>query len=109
MSTPTRRLPHNNSETIALYPADSGARAVNSFRNGANQAAQIPKEFELTGTPAALLLALDKIAKPGPCENDFACVDEEGVLPLDAIDLGEDLTCRQPPPTCSTLTSSASS
>ena len=109
MSTPTRGLPHNNSETIALYPADSGARAVKLFRNGANQAAQIPKEFELPGTDAALLLALDKIAKPGPCEDNFAYVDEEGVLPLDDIDLGEDLTCRQPPPTCSTFTSSAAS
>ena len=50
MSTPT----HNASETIAPYPADLGARAEKIFRNGANQAVRIPKEFELPGTDAVM-------------------------------------------------------
>ncbi len=50
MSTPS----HNASETIAPYLADSGARAVKLFRNGANQAVRIPKEFELPGTNAVM-------------------------------------------------------
>ena len=114
MSTPPHHPTHNASETIAPYPEDSGARAVKLFRNGANQAVRIPKEFELPGsdavmhregnrlilelapdkpkkgTPAALLLALDEIAKLGRCEDDFAYIGEECVLPLDGIDLGED-------------------
>lgn len=32
----------------------SAARKVSLFRNGANQAVRIPKEFELTGTHANL-------------------------------------------------------
>ena len=114
MSTPTHHSIQNASETIASYPADSGARAVKLFRNGATQAVRIPKEFELPGTdavmhregnrlilefipdkpekgtPAALLLALDEIAKLGPCEDDFPDTGEEGLLPLDDIDFGED-------------------
>lgn len=114
MSTPTHHPIHHASETIAPYPADSGARAVKLFRNGANQAVRIPKEFELPGTDAvmhregnrlilelvpdkpkkgtvaALLLALDEIAKLGPCEDDFPDIGEEGLLPLDDIDFGED-------------------
>lgn len=114
MSTPTHHPIQHASETIAPYPADSGARAVKLFRNGANQAVRIPKEFELPGTDAvmhregnrlilelvpdkpkkgtvaALLLALDEIAKLGPCEDDFPDIGEEGLLPLDDIDFGED-------------------
>nr|WP_315491750.1 virulence-associated protein VapB [uncultured Rhodoferax sp.] len=114
MSTLTHHPAHTASETIAPYPAESGARAVKLFRNGANQAVRIPKEFELPGTdavmhregnrlilelvpdkpkkgtPAALLLALDEIAKLGPCEVDFPDIGDEGLLPLDDIDLGED-------------------
>lgn len=114
MSTPTHGLTHNASKTIAHYPANSGARAVKPFRDGANQEVRIPKEFELPGTdavmhregnrlilelvpdkpkkgtPAAPQLALDKIAKLGPCEDDFAYVGEEVVLPLNDIDLVED-------------------
>ncbi len=114
MANPTHHPIHIASETIAPYSADSGARAVKLFRNGANQAVRIPKEFELAGTdavmhregnrlilelvpdkpkkgtPAALLLALDEIAKLGPCEDDFPDIGNEGLLPLDEIDLGDD-------------------
>lgn len=114
MSTPTRQPTYHASETIAPYAADTGARAVKLFRNGANQAVRIPKEFELPGTNAvmhregnrlilelvpdkpakgtvaALLLALDEIAKLGPCEDDFPDIGDEGLLPLDDIDFGED-------------------
>ena len=104
MSTP----PHIASENMARYAADTGARQVRLFRNGANQAVRIPKEFELPGkdavmwregkrliieaieakpakgTAAALLLALEEIRKLGPCEDEFPDVDE-GLLPLDDI------------------------
>lgn len=108
MSTPT----HYTSESIAPYAVSTGARAVKLFRNGANQAVRIPKEFELPGnealihregdkliieavkpkyekgSAAALLAALDEIAKLGPCDDEFPDVDE-GLLPLDDIDLGD--------------------
>ncbi len=87
MSTPIPANTHSASENIAPYAVPTGARAVKLFKNGANQAVRIPKEFELpgtqammhregnrlilelvpdklkTGTAAALLLALDEIAK----------------------------------------------
>lgn len=90
------------------FPVDSPARHVSLFRNGANQAVRIPKEFELPGkdavmrregnrliiepiapkpakgTAAAMLLALEEIRKLGACEDEFADVDE-GLLPLDDI------------------------
>ncbi len=114
MSTLTPNPTHHASETIAPYAADTRARTVKLFRNGANQAVRIPKEFELPGTDAmmhregnrlilelvpdrpkkgsaaALLLALDEIAKLGPCEEDFPDIGDEGLLPLDDIDFGED-------------------
>ena len=102
------------SETIAPYAVDTGARAVKLFRNGANQAVRIPKEFELPGvdaiihregdkliiepvkpkyekgSAAALLAALDELAKLGPCEDEFPDVGDEGLLPLDDIGFGSD-------------------
>jgi antitoxin VapB len=114
MSTPTPSTPPFASENIAPYAVPTGARAVKLFKNGANQAVRIPKEFELPGTrammhregnrlilelvpdkpkkgtAAALLLALDEIAKLEPCEDDFPDVGNEGLLPLDDIDFGED-------------------
>lgn len=105
---------HIASESIAPYAVDTGSRAVKLFRNGANQAVRIPKEFELPGTDArmyregnrlilelvperpprgtvaALLYALDEIAKLGPCEDDFPDIGDEGLLPLDDIDFGDD-------------------
>jgi len=114
VSTSTSQPTPIASETIAPYAVSTGARAVKLFRNGANQAVRIPKEFELPGTQAlmhregnrlilelvpekpkkgtaaALLLALDEIAKLEPCEDDFPDIGDEGLLPLDDIDFGED-------------------
>jgi antitoxin VapB len=85
-------------------------RHVRLFRNGANQAVRIPREFEFDaqevvmkkvgntlvlepvtvwpqrGSAAALRMALDEIKKLGPCDDTFPDVDE-AVLPLDDIDL----------------------
>ncbi len=104
---------HIASEKTASYVENTGARAVKLFRNGANQAVRIPKEFELPGTDAlihregnrlileavpdrpqkgtvaALVFALDEMAKLGPIDEEFPDVDA-GLLPLDDIDLGED-------------------
>lgn len=90
-------------------PDQPPPRHVRLFRNGANQALRIPKEFELPGkeaelrqvgntlvitpiqprvekgSPQSLIALLDELAKLGPCE-DFPDVDE-GLLPLDDIDL----------------------
>ena len=99
---------------IASAPVNREAsRRVSLFRNGANQAVRIPKEFELPGkeatlrregnrlvleaflekpkkgTPAALLFALEEMAKLGPIVEEFPDVDE-GLLPLDVIDFGAD-------------------
>ena len=100
------------SDNIAPYlveaPAQSTGRKVSLFRNGANQAVRIPKEFELPGkeatmrrvgnqliievvepkppkgSVAALLAALEEIRRLGPCDDEFPDVDE-GLLPLDDI------------------------
>lgn len=96
------------SETIAPCPTDAGGRSVRLFRNGANQAVRIPKEFELPGkgavmrregnrliievvpdkpkkgTVAALVAALEAIRHLEPVEEPFPDVDE-GLLPLDDI------------------------
>ena len=106
--------PQTTSENIAPYGQSTGARAVKLFRNGANQAVRIPKEFEFPGTDAiiyqegnrlilesvpdkpqkgtvaALMHALDEIAKLGPCEDEFPDIGDEGLLPLDDIDFGSD-------------------
>lgn len=110
MPTSSHHSPHHASETIAPYPEDSGARAVKLFRNGANQAVRIPKEFELPGTDAVmhregnrLILELvpDKpkrgtaaaLAAALISMKDWPVVDEpfpdpaEGLAPLDEIDL----------------------
>ena len=104
---------HKVAEPSAAYLVQAAPRRVRQFRNGANQAVRIPREFELpgtealmhregqrlilelapdtprNGTPAALLLALDEIARLGPYEGDFPDIGDEGLLPLDDIDLGE--------------------
>lgn len=90
------------------YEGETPARQVSLFRNGANQAVRIPREFELPGTqammrkvgntlvielvpveyprgsPQAFLQALDEISKLGPCDDEFPDVDA-GLLPLDDI------------------------
>jgi len=104
---------HKAAEPSAAYLVQMAPRHVRLFRNGANQAVRIPREFELPGnealmhregnrlilelvpdkpkkgSPAALLLALDEIAQLGPYEGDFPDIGDEGLLPLDDIDLGE--------------------
>lgn len=94
-------------------PAEPRERHVRLFRNGANQAVRIPKEFELPGneaimhregnkliiearqdkppkgTLAALALALQEMAALGPIDEEFPDVDE-GLLPLDDINFDED-------------------
>ena len=102
------------SEKAADYLVEPPERHVRLFRNGANQAVRIPKEFELPGTQAlmhregnrlilelvpdrpkkgtlaALVFALDEIAKLGPCQDEFPDIGDEGLLPLDDIDFGDD-------------------
>ncbi len=101
------------SEKVADYSVESPARHVRLFRNGANQAVRIPKEFELPGTDAlmhregnrlilelvadkpakgtmaALALALQEMAVVGTIDEAFPNVDAD-LLPLDDIDFGED-------------------
>jgi antitoxin VapB len=94
----------------APQAADTPTRKVSLFRNGANQAVRIPKEFELPGkdatmrregnrliieavqpklikgTAAALLAALESMKDWEPVLEEFPDVDE-GLLPLDDINL----------------------
>ena len=110
MSTQTPATTPSASETIAPYAVSTGARAVKLFRNGANQAVRIPKEFELPGTQAlmhregnrlilelvpdkpkkgtlaALAAALESMKDWEPITEPFPDVDE-GLLPLDDINL----------------------
>ena len=100
------------SKNTPEYRVESPARHVSLFRNGANQAVRIPKEFELPGkqalmrregnrliievpevkpprgSAAALMAALHELAKLGPIDEEFSDVDA-GLLPLDDIDPGE--------------------
>ena len=110
MSTPNQHAASSASESIAAYVVDTGARAVKLFRNGANQAVRIPKEFELPGvdalihregnrliieaapdkpakgTLAALAAALESMKDWEPIDEPFPDVNE-GLLPLDDIKL----------------------
>jgi antitoxin VapB len=103
---------HSARETIATYDVNTGFRAVKLFRNGANQAVRIPKEFELPGnealihregnrlilellpdgpkkgTLAALAAALREMAADGSIDEEFPDVDA-GLLPLDDINFGD--------------------
>lgn len=88
------------SELAADYLVEAPARHVRLFRNGANQAVRIPKEFELPGKEAEIRqignnLVLTPIDTPArtlrelldswePMDEDFPDVDE-GLLPLDDI------------------------
>ncbi|RCX11493.1 antitoxin [Extensimonas vulgaris] len=104
--------------TAAVNPgADTDTtkiRRVRLFRNGANQAVRIPKEFELPGkealvrregnrliievvpeqppkgTAAALAAALQEIAALGPCTEPFPDIDDSDLLPLDDIRFEDD-------------------
>jgi antitoxin VapB len=88
------------SEKPADYGVQPPARHVRLFRNGANQAVRIPKEFELPGKEAeirqvgnSLVITPVEIPKVTlrelldsweTMEEDFPDVDE-GLLPLDDI------------------------
>lgn len=99
----------------AAVNADTAkVRRVRLFRNGANQAVRIPKEFELPGkeallrregnrliiepapeqpqkgTVAALATALQEIAALGPCTEPFPDIDDSDLLPLDDIRFEDD-------------------
>lgn len=92
-------MPHA-AETIADYLVEPPPRHVRLFRNGANQAVRIPKEFELPGKEAEIrqvgnTLVITPIETPKatlrelldswePMDFDFPDVDE-GLLPLDDI------------------------
>lgn len=101
--------PPIGSENLPVYAADTGTRHVRLFKNGANQAVRIPKEFELPGkdaimrregnrliievpekpargTVAALIAALDSMKGWEPVLEEFPDVDA-GMLPLDDIEL----------------------
>lgn len=87
--------------------ADAGARQVRLFRNGANQAVRIPKEFELPGKEAVLhregnrlvieplpsklvkgsaASLLTVLASMRPIGREFPDVDT-GLMPLDDVSL----------------------
>jgi len=112
---PTTALTAAEKSAVYLTSASADAhtdagRHVRLFRNGANQAVRIPREFEFDaqevvmkkvgntlvlepvtlwpqrGSAAALRMALEEIKKLGPCDDPFPDVDED-VLPLDDIDL----------------------
>lgn len=83
-------------------PTESHARHVRLFRNGANQALRIPKEFELPGKEALMHREGDRlIIEPvkgsastlAEAMKDWEDIDEpfpdvdEGLLPLDDINL----------------------
>ena len=94
---PPAKPSHFASELIAQYALDTGARAVKLFRNGANEAVirreggkliiEPAKPQYEKGSAAALLAALDEMAKLEPIDEEFPNVDE-GLLPLDDIDFG---------------------
>ena len=99
---------HKVSEKFAEDANIDSARQVRLFRNGANQAVRIPREFELDGHDAimrkvgntlviepfkpnfpkgsreAVSLMLAELRKLGPIDEEFPDVDE-GLLPLDDI------------------------
>jgi antitoxin VapB len=111
MSTPKLTPDTFASEAIAPYAVDTPTRAVKLFRNGANQAVRIPKEFELPGVDAiiyregnkliiepqkpklekgsaAALLALLNTMEP--IDDEFPDITDADLLPLDDIDFGHD-------------------
>lgn len=90
------------SEQPADYLVEAPARHVRLFRNGANQAVRIPKEFELPGKEAVMHREGDRLiiepikvkaATLAEAMKDWEDMDEpfpdvdEGLLPLDDINL----------------------
>ncbi len=111
MTTTALTVAEKSPDYLPGTPAPAGAsRKVSLFRNGANQAVRIPKEFELPGTnavmrregnrlvleavpdkpkkgtAAALAAALESMKDWPIVEEPFPDVNE-GLLPLDDIDL----------------------
>ncbi len=106
---PSSAAPHV-SDVFANYLPEPPSRHARLFRNGANQAVRIPKEFEfppgevtvkkigntlvlepvavkpVKGTLAALVAALESMKDWPIVEEPFPDVDE-GLLPLDEINL----------------------
>lgn len=106
---PSNLIAAEKAADYTLAPTAS-ARQVRLFRNGANQAVRIPREFEFEaqevvmtkvgntlvleavnpkpkkGSAAALLAALDSMKDWPVVTEPFPDVDE-GMLPLDDIDL----------------------
>ena len=110
---PSPTTPHvsdNFAPYLVTPQADAPTRHARLFRNGANQAVRIPKEFEfppgevtvkkigntlvlepvavqpVKGTLAALVAALESMKDWPVVEEPFPDVDE-GLLPLDEINL----------------------
>jgi antitoxin VapB len=101
-------IPPYLAENPSQSSTQNTGRKVSLFRNGANQAVRIPKEFELPGTQAtmrrvgnrliieavepkhprgsaaALVAALESMKDWEPVLEEFPDVDE-GLLPLDDI------------------------
>ncbi len=92
----------NASEKAATYTLETPPRHVRLFRNGANQAVRIPKEFELPGKEALIHREGNRIViEPvkfkastlAEAMQDWEDIDEpfpdvdEGLLPLDDITL----------------------
>ena len=90
----------NASEKTADYLVQTPARHVRLFRNGANQAVRIPKEFELPGKEAVMHREGDKLiieavrvkaATLAEAMKDWEDIEEpfpdvdQGLLPLDDI------------------------
>jgi antitoxin VapB len=106
---PSSLIAAEKAADYALAPT-APARQVRLFRNGANQAVRIPREFEFDaqevvmtrvgntlvlealsrkpkkGTAAALLAALNSMKEWPVVTEPFPNADE-GMLPLDEIDL----------------------
>jgi antitoxin VapB len=104
----TDRTPIAAEPATAYLLSSEPTRHVRLFRNGANQAVRIPKEFELPGkeatlrregsrlileaiperppkgTASALLAALHDMENLGALEEDFPDTNQ-GLLPLDAM------------------------
>ncbi|MEY3125751.1 MAG: hypothetical protein RLZZ573_2271 [Pseudomonadota bacterium] len=90
----------NASEQAADYTVETPTRHVRLFRNGANQAVRIPKEFELPGKEVLMhregnRLVIEpvktKASTLAEAMKDWEDMDEpfpdvdEGLLPLDDI------------------------
>ncbi|WP_345538785.1 hypothetical protein [Variovorax defluvii] len=101
MSAPMPRSTSSNApERRTTEPSRTKRLPVRLFRNGANQAVRIPREFELPGNDATIRREgnkliiepahrhplLDTLARLKPLDIEWPDVDE-GLLPLDDVKL----------------------